>query len=124
MRLGNNGAFTLKNGQKLVVELPYGASYQVVEHDPKVGTNDTVEYTTSVEASGGSATTDAKERTAKSPTGGITKDTTITYTNKRDVTPDVGVDLGSGAPYAAVFGGAGLAGVIWMVLKRRNSLGI
>lgn len=124
VRLGNNGAFTLKNGQKLVVELPYGASYQVVEHDPKVGTNDTVEYTTSVEASGGSATTDAKERTAKSPTGGITKDTTITYTNKRDVTPDVGVDLGSGAPYAAVFGGAGLAGVIWMVLKRRNSLGI
>lgn len=124
VRLGNNGAFTLKNGQKLVVELPYGASYQVVEHDPKVGTNGTVEYTTSVEASGGSATTDAKERTAKSPTGGITKDTTITYTNKRDVTPDVGVDLGSGAPYAAVFGGAGLAGVIWMVLKRRNSLGI
>lgn len=122
--LGNNGAFTLKNGQKLVVELPYGASYQVVEHDPKVGTNGTVEYTTSVEASGGSATTDVKERTAKSPTGGITKDTTITYTNKRDVTPDVGVDLGSGAPYAAVFGGAGLAGVIWMVLKRRNSLGI
>ena len=119
-----NGSFTLQNGQKLVVELPYGASYQVVEHDPKVGTNDTVEYTTSVEASGGSATTDAKERTAKSPTGGITKDTTITYTNKRDVTPDVGVDLGSGAPYAAVFGGVGIAGVIWMVLKRRNSLGI
>ena len=122
--LGTDGSFKLKNGEKLVVELPYGASYQVVEHDPKVGTNDTVEYTTSVEASGGSATTDAKERTAKSPTGGITKDTTITYTNKRDVTPDVGVDLGSGAPYAAVFGGAGLAGVIWMVLKRRNSLGI
>lgn len=121
--LGTNGSFELQNRQKLVVELPYGASYQVVENDPK-GTNDTVGYTTSVEASGGSATTDAKERTAKSLTGGITKDTTITYTNKRDVTPDVGVDLGSGAPYAAVFGGAGLAGVIWMVLKRRNSLGI
>lgn len=124
VRLGNNGAFTLKNGQKLVVELPYGASYQVVETNPKEGTNDTVEYTTSVEASGGSATTVAKERAAKSLTGGITQDTTITYTNKRDVTPDVGVDLGSGAPYAAVFGGAGLAGVIWMVLKRRNSLEI
>lgn len=123
--LGTNGSFKLKNGEKLVVELPYGASYKVVENDPKKDTNDTVEYTTSVEASGGSATTDAKERTAISPNnGGITQDTTITYTNKRDVTPDVGVDLGSGAPYAAIFGGAGIAGVIWMVLKRRNSLGI
>ncbi len=116
-------SFKLKNGQKLVVELPYGASYKVVEKEPK-GTNDTVDYTTTIDAGDSGATTDAKERTASSPKGGITKDTTITYTNKRDVTPDVGVDLGSGAPYAAVFGGAGLAGVIWMVLKRRNSLGI
>lgn len=127
--LGNDGSFTLKNGQKLVVELPYGASYKVVENDPK-GTNDTVDYITTIKATAtgtttdAGATTDAKERTASSPNDGITKDTTITYTNKRDVTPDVGVDLGSGAPYAAVFGGAGLAGVIWMVLKRRNSLGI
>lgn len=119
-----NGSFTLQNGQKLVVELPYGASYEVVENDPKKDTNDTVDYTTSVEASGGSATTDEKERTAKSLTGGIKKDTTITYTNYREVNPDVGVDLGSSAPYAAVFGGVGIAGVIWMVLKRRNSLGI
>ena len=116
-------SFKLKNGQKLVVELPYGASYKVVEKEPK-GTNDTVDYTTTIDAGDSGATTDAKERTASSPKDGITKDTTITYTNKRDVTPDVGVDLGSGAPYAAVFGGAGLAGVIWMVLKRRNSLGI
>lgn len=123
VRLENNGSFTLKDGHKLVVELPYGASYKVVEKDPK-GTKDTVEYTTSVKSSGGSATIDAKERTAKSLTGGITKDTTIAYTNYREVKPDVGVDLGSGAPYAAIFGGAGLAGVIWMVLKRRNSLGI
>ena len=54
----------------------------------------------------------------------MTANTTVDYTNSRTVDPDVGVDLGSGAPYAAVFGGAGLAGVIWMVLKRRNSLGI
>ena len=117
-------SFKLKNGQKLVVELPYGASYKVVEYDPKEGTNDTVDYTTTIDAGDSGATTVAKERTASSPKDGIKKDTTITYTNKRDVTPDVGVDLGSGAPYAAVFGGAGLAGVIWMVLKRRNSLGI
>ena len=120
--LGKNGAFTLKNGQRLVVELPYGASYKVVEKNPK-GTSDT-DYTTTIDAGDSGATIKKDERTASSPTGGITKDTTITYTNKRDVTPDVGVDLGSGAPYAAVFGGAGLAGVIWMVLKRRNSLGI
>ena len=117
-------SFKLKNGQKLVVELPYGASYKVVEYDPKEGTNDTVDYTTTIDAGDSGATTVAKERTASSPKDGITKDTTITYTNERKVNPDVGVDLGSGAPYAAVFGGAGLAGVIWMVLKRRNSLGI
>lgn len=121
--LGNDGSFMLKNGQKLVVELPYGALYKVVENEPK-GKNDTVNYTTTIDAGDSGATTDAEERTASSPTAGITKDTTITYTNKRDVTPEVGVDLGSGAPYAAVFGGVGLAGAIWMVLKRRNSLGI
>ena len=117
-------SFKLKNGQKLVVELPYGASYKVVEYDPKEGTNDTVDYTTTIDAGDSGATTVAKERTASSPKDGITKDTTITYTNERKVNPDVGVDLGSGAPYAAVFGGVGIAGVIWMVLKRRNSLGI
>lgn len=124
--LGNDGSFKLKDGQKLVVELPYGATYKVFENDPNdpKGAKDTVNYTTSVKSSGGSATTDKEPRTASSPEGGITKDTTIAYTNKRDVTPDVGVDLGSGAPYAAVFGGVGIAGVIWMVLKRRNSLGI
>ena len=119
----DGSSFKLKNGQKLVVELPYGASYKVVEHEPK-GTNDTVDYTTTIDAGDSGATTYAKERTASSPKDGITKDTTITYTNERKVNPDVGVDLGSGAPYAAVFGGVGIAGVIWMVLKRRNSLGI
>lgn len=121
--LGTDGSFKLKNGEKLVVELPYGASYKVVEKDPK-GKNDTVDYTTTIDAGDSGATIDKDTPTVSSPEGGIAKDTTITYTNKRDVTPDVGVDLGSGAPYAAVFGGAGLAGVIWMVLKRRNSLGI
>lgn len=121
--LENDGSFTLKNGQKLVVELPYGASYEVVENDPKG--NDTVDYTTSITtATDTDATTVENARTASSPEGGIKEDTTITYKNDRGVKPDVGVDLGSGAPYAAVFGGAGLVGVIWMVLKRRNSLGI
>lgn len=119
-----DGSFKLKNSERLVVELPYGASYKVVEYDPKEGTNDTVDYTTTIDASGDAKIDTDTPRTASSPEGGITQVTTITYTNKRDVTPDVGVDLGSGAPYAAVFGGAGLAGVIWMVLKRRNSLGI
>lgn len=121
--LASDGSFTLKNGQRLVVELPYGATYQVVENDPK-GTNDTVDYTTAITASDSDATTNVNERKASSPDGGITKDTTITYTNNRDVTPDVGVDLGSGAPYVAVVGGIGIAGVIWMALKRRNSRGI
>lgn len=121
--LGNNGAFTLKNDEKLVVELPYGASYKVVENDPK-GTNDTVDYITTIDVGESGATTDNNTRTASSPKGGITTDTTIKYTNSRHVTPDVGVDLGSGAPYAAVCGGVGIAGVIWMVFKRRNSLGI
>lgn len=124
VNLAPDGSFTLKNGQSLVVELPYGATYQVVENDPTKGTNDTVPYTTSINVSDNGATTDANARKASSPEGGITKDTTITYTNKRDVTPDVGVDLGSGAPYVAVVGGIGIAGVIWMALKRRNSQGI
>ncbi|WP_216627896.1 VWA domain-containing protein [Parafannyhessea umbonata] len=121
--LGNNGDFTLKNDEKLVVELPYGASYKVVEHDPK-GTNDTVDYITTIDVGESGAITDNNTRTASSPEGGITQDTTIKYTNSRHVTPDVGVDLGSGASYAAVCGGVGIAGVIWMVLKRRNRLGI
>ena len=114
-----NGDFTLKSGQQLVVELPYGTVYKVVE----VKSNDSNDskYNTSISVDGKNVPTTDDSYIAKE---GITKDTTITYTNKRDVTPDVGVDLGSGAPYAAVFGGAGLAGVIWMVLKRRNSLGI
>lgn len=123
--LTSDGSFTLKNGQRLVVELPYGATYQVVENDPK-GANDTVRYTTAIKVDGSSAVTDTDARKASSPDGGITNDTTITYTNKRDVTPDVGVDLGSGAPYVAVIGGIGIgiAGVIWMALKRRTSQGI
>lgn len=123
VNLASDGSFTLEDGQKLVVELPYGASYKVFEYDPK-GTNDTVDYTTTIDAVGDAAIDKDTPRTASSPEGGIKQKTTITYTNKRDVTPDVGVDLGSGAPYAAVFGGVGIAGVIWMVLKRRNSLGI
>lgn len=123
VNLTSDGTFTLKNSQSLVVELPYGATYQVVENDPK-GTNDTIDYTTSIGVGDSGAATDANARKASSPEGGITKDTTITYTNKRDVTPDVGVDLGGSAPYVAVVGGIGIAGVIWMVLKRRTSQGI
>lgn len=123
VNLTSDGTFTLKNSQSLVVELPYGATYQVVENDPK-GTNDTIDYTTSISVGDSGAATDANARKASSPEGGITKDTTITYTNKRDVTPDVGVDLGGSAPYVAVVGGIGIAGVIWMVLKRRTSQGI
>jgi hypothetical protein len=123
VNLANDGTFTLKNGRSLVVELPYGATYSVVENDPK-DTNDTVDYTTSINVGNSGATTDESARKASSPKDGITKDTTITYTNNRDVTPDVGVDLGSGAPYVAVVGGIGVAGVIWMALKRRNRQGI
>lgn len=129
VNLASDGSFTLKNGRSLVVELPYGATYKVVEENPN-GTNDTVNYTTTIKATvtgtttNAGATIDKDTRTASSPEGGIKQKTTITYTNYREVKPDVGVDLGSGAPYAAIFGGAGLAGVIWMVLKRRNSLGI
>lgn len=114
-----NGDFTLKSGQQLVVELPYGTVYKVVE----VKSNDSNDskYNTSISVDGKNVPTTDDSYIAKE---GITKDTTITYTNHREVDPDVGVDLGSGAPYAAVFGGVGIAGVIWMVLKRRNSLGI
>lgn len=118
--LGSDGrSFKLKHGEKLVVELPYGTAYKVVE-DNSNDSNDT-KYDTSISVDGEKVVTKDASYIAKD---GITKDTTITYTNYREVKPDVGVDLGSGAPYAAVFGGAGLAGVIWMVLKRRNSLGI
>lgn len=115
-----NGDFTLKSGQQLVVELPYGTVYKVVE----VKSNDSNDskYNTSISVDGTKVETTDASYTAKEE--GITEDTTITYTNERKVNPDVGVDLGSGAPYAAIFGGAGLVGVIWMVLKRRNSLGI
>lgn len=123
VRLTNDGSFTLKNGQSLVVELLYGTTYKVEEKDPK-GKNDTIEYTTSIDVDDSGAGTNSSTRTASSPKEGITKNTTITYTNKRDVTPDVGVDLGNGAPYVAVIGGIGIAGVIWMALKRRNSQGI
>ena len=117
-----DGSFALKDGDKLVVTLPYGTAYKVVE----VKSNDSNDskYDTSISVV--SADDKRVETTGASyiDDKGITKNTAITYTNSRTVDPDVGVDLGSGAPYAAVFGGAGLAGLIWMVLKRRNSLGI
>lgn len=113
-----DGSFNLKNEEKLVVKLPYGTAYKVVEEKSN-DSNDT-KYDTSISVDGKKVETTDASYIAK----GITKDTTITYTNKRDVTPDVGVDLGSGAPYVAVVGGIGIAGVIWMALKRRNSQGI
>ena len=79
-------------------------------------------YNTTVVVSKEGSGSVSNEGTASS--GKMTANTTVAYTNSRTVHPDVGVDLGSGAPYAAIFGGAGIAGVIWMVLKRRNSLGI
>lgn len=118
--LGSDGcSFELKHGEMLVVELPYGTAYKVVEVNSD-DSNDT-KYETSISVDGKKEKTEDASYIAKE---GIKKDTTITYTNERKVSPDVGVDLGSGAPYAAIFGGVGLAGVIWMVLKRRNSLGI
>ena len=117
-----DGSFDLKDGEKLVVTLPYGTAYKVVE-DKSNDSNDS-KYDTSISVV--SADDKKVETTGASyiDDKGITKNTAITYTNSRTVKPEVGVDLGSGAPYAAIFGGAGLAGVIWMVLRRRNSLGI
>lgn len=114
-----DGSFALKNNEKLVVKLPYGTAYKVVEDDPN-DSNDT-KYVTSISVGGTKVQANNASYTAAE---GITKDTTITYTNSRTVKPEVGVDLGSGAPYVAVIGGIGIAGVIWMALKRRTSQGI
>lgn len=122
---GPNGDYTfdLKSGKFISVTVPYGTKYAVTEVDPKKGTNDTVDYKTTVTVSeNGSGTASSEDRMASSD--GMTKDTTVTFTNNRNVKPDVGVDLGSGAPYAAILGGLGAAGVAWMILKRRNSQGI
>jgi hypothetical protein len=124
---GTDGKYTfaLKNGKSVSITVPYGTSYTVVEDDLNHGisSSDPDYYNTTVAVNkGGSGSVSNKERKASSEK--MTANTTVDYTNSRTVDPDVGVDLGSGAPYAAVFGGAGLAGVIWMVLKRRNSLGI
>ena len=120
-----NYTFDLKNGRYVSITVPYGTSYTVVEDDLNHGisSSDPDYYNTTVAVKkGGSGSVSNEERKASSEK--MTANTTVTYTNSRTVDPDVGVDLGSGAPHAAVFGGAGLAGVIWMVLKRRNSQGI
>ena len=119
-----NYAFELKNGGSVSITVPYGTSYTVMENDLNNGkpSSDPDYYNTTVVVSKEGSGSVSNEGTASS--GKMTANTTVAYTNSRTVHPDVGVDLGSGAPYAAIFGGAGIAGVIWMVLKRRNSLGI
>lgn len=124
---GTDGKYTfaLKNGKSVSITVPYGTSYTVVEDDLNHGisSSDPDYYNTTVAVKkGGSGIVSNEERKASSEK--MTANTTVDYTNSRTVDPDVGVDLGSGAPYAAVFGGVGIAGAIWMVLKRRNSLGI
>lgn len=120
---GMNGDYTfdLKSGKSISVTVPYGTKYTVTENDPK-GTNDTEDYDTTVTVDNKSDTVNKESRQASS--NGMTEDTIVTFTNNRDITPDVGVDLGSSAPYAVAIGGLGLAGVAWMILKRRNSQGI
>ena len=120
---GPNGEYTfsLKSGKTISVTVPYGTKYTVTENDPK-GTNDTVDYDTTVAVDNKSDTVNKENRQASS--NGMTKDTTVTFTNNRNVKPDVGVDLGSSAPYAVAIGGLGIAGVAWMILNRRNSQGI
>jgi len=124
---GTDGKYTfaLKNGKSVSITVPYGTSYTVVEDDLNHGklSSDPDYYNTTVTVNeGGSGRVFNDDRKASSEK--MTANTTVDYTNSRTVHPGVGVDLGSGAPYAAVFGGVGIAGVIWMVLKRRNSLGI
>jgi hypothetical protein len=119
---GGDYTFSLKSGTSISVTVPYGTKYVVTEDDPKKGTNDTVDYQTTVTVDNKSDAVSNNDRKASSD--GMTKDTTVTFTNNRDVKPDVGVDLGSSAPYAAAIGGIGIAGVAWMILKRRNSQGI
>ncbi len=124
---GTDGKYTfsLTNGKSVSITVPYGTNYTVVEDDLNKGieNRDPDYYHTTVAVNkGGSGDASNDERKAWSDK--MTANTEVTYTNSRTVNPDVGVDLGSGAPYVAVIGGIGIAGVIWMALKRRTSQGI
>lgn len=122
---GTDGKYTfsLTNGKSVSITVPYGTNYTVVEDDLNNGIAESnPDYYHTTVAVNGSGSVSNKDRSASS--AGMTADTTVTYTNSRTVNPGVGVDLGSGAPYVAVIGGIGIAGVIWMALKRRNSQGI
>lgn len=124
LRGGTDGnyTFSLTNGKSVSITVPYGTNYTVVEDDLNKGIekSDPDYYNTTVEVNeGGSGSVSNEYRTASSDK--MTANTTVTYTNSRTVKPEVGVDLGNAAPYVAVVGGIGIAGVIWMALKRRNS---
>lgn len=100
MGLTNNGdgtySFSLSDKGSISIVIPYGYSYSITESDPDAGSTGTAKYTTTTTISGADPT---PGRTATG--SNLTANASVTYTNTKDITPDVGVNLGSSAPYVA-----------------------
>ncbi|WP_368017696.1 SHIRT domain-containing protein [Olsenella sp. AGMB03486] len=98
MGLTNEGngtySFSLSDGDHISIVIPYGYSYRITENDPDAGSTGTAKYTTTISGAGSTS--------GRTATGSnLTANASVTYTNTKDVTPDVGVNLGSSAPYVA-----------------------
>ena len=111
--VGSGYQFTLKNGESIVfTNVPTGATVKVTETD-YTGTNGG--YSTSYAADGGQST-QGREAVLTN----INADAhTITFTNNKDVNPDMGITLHS-MPYLLVLAGVLVGGTAWMRRRKRS----
>lgn len=87
-------SFNLSDNGAISVVIPYGYSYSITENDPDAGSTGTAKYTTTISGAGSTS--------GRTATGSnLTANASVKYTNTKDVKPDVGVNLGSSAPYVA-----------------------
>lgn len=99
--------FTLSDGESRLITVPTRTRITVTEDDysgDDYGT--TVTY--------GGTTTDGRTWS----TDALDDNTTIVFTNHREIGPDVGIDLSS-APYLAILAGASAFGALFLIRFRR-----
>lgn len=109
---GDNQTVTLNGGDKNTekIEVPYGSSFTVTESNKGDYTLEKIEATGSTGTQNGDAYTIEK----------VTENTTITYTNKKQINPPNGI-ITTIAPYAIMVVLAAGAGVYFVYSRRRRN---
>lgn len=110
----NNGTFTLKHGESVTFNIPYGANVTVTESDYTQKTGDATPYTTSYIVDNGN-----KQTGLEATISNVTADHTIAFTNDKEAIPDTGITLNS-MPYLLVLAGVLVGGLAWMRRRKRS----